>query len=195
MPVKFHKNHKNVTHRNGIKQSCDWEAMRREYLDHNLNHPEAPVSLKELAVKYKVSYGLVRNHSHDERWAYQLADLLDQKENKVTTEVVKRSVVSEVEVRLRQAGISRLAVAKAVAKLRTIDPDDLTVKEAIDLLKLGLEQERKALGLPEMITVGIAAGDDGGQQAIAEARALIARLRDRDAPREYDVTPDPSDPE
>jgi hypothetical protein len=57
----------------------------------------------------------------------------------------------ETEVRRRQAGMARVAIAKALEALKYIKASDLSPNEAFRLLKLGLEQERRALGIPNVM--------------------------------------------
>ena len=58
-------------------------------------------------------------------------------------------VETEIEIRQRQAQIARFLTDKALRRLINLPPEQLTKKEAIELVRLGLGEERKALGLPD----------------------------------------------
>jgi hypothetical protein len=101
------------------------------------------------------------------------------KNNAQATEAVKDlSFVSEVDVRLRQANFSRVAVDKAMATICLLNPEDLSAKDAIALLRLGLEQERKAMGIPEVVNIQtIKDASEKKLKAIQRAMAIIDSLK------------------
>jgi hypothetical protein len=61
-------------------------------------------------------------------------------------------VVNEVEIRQRQARFAREAIDKAIEGLRTLDAKKMSTKDAIGLLRVGLQEERRALGLIDKVT-------------------------------------------
>jgi hypothetical protein len=98
----------------------------------------------------------------------------------MAVEAVKQlSIVNELEVRLRQATISRQAINKALAAIDGIDPSKLDVKDAIALLRLGLENERKALGIPDNVRFEMPKDAGGEQTAVVEAMDLIRRIKEK----------------
>ncbi len=77
--------------------------------------------------------------------------MLSDRDKRSLKEVRDRAMWDETEVRLRQAGMARVAMAKAVEALKYIKASDLSLNQAFRLLKLGLEQERRALGIPDVM--------------------------------------------
>ncbi len=46
--------------------------------------------------------------------------------------------------------MARAAIVKALKAVTQFKPEDLTASDMIRLLKMGLEQERRALGIPKL---------------------------------------------
>ena len=131
-------------------KNIDWGSAKADYFAKNLKQDkQKPFTLKDLSLKWCVSYKTIRNKASQENWAGQLQAKVKEQNTQIVAEVQSQGAFNEAEIRLRQAEIARKAVSKALVKLENVKPNELTNKEAIDLLKLGLIEERKALGLPE----------------------------------------------
>ncbi len=132
------------------KNSLEWYKVCRYWVTENLQPDrEKPYTFKDCAQAWKINYGSLRNVAHRDNWKGELQKALDEKNTQVLEVVKQDTAVEEGEVRIRQARVARLALAKATVRLQAIEPGDLSVREALELLKLGFEQERKALGLAD----------------------------------------------
>ena len=138
----------------GRGKPVDWSVAKLDYITENLHRAGRgdPYTLKDVAAKWGVSYGQARNIAGRDKWNAELAQREKERNNKALEKVQTYEQFNEAEIRSRQARYSRLAMGKAMQRLAALDPATLTVKEAIELLKLGLVEERKALGLPDAFT-------------------------------------------
>ncbi len=107
---------------------------------------QKPFTLKQVAKKWGVAYGTVKNKAYRDGWRNQLTQAKAERDKRSSV-IVARYVT---EVRWYQARVARAAIVKAMKALTQFKPEDLTVSEVIRLLKLGLEQERRALGIPKL---------------------------------------------
>ena len=76
-----------------------------------------------------------------------------EQNQRVMATVQDQEVVTEAERRIRQAQFALKCWLMAEAKLNQIKVEDLTIKQAIELAKLGLSEERKALGFADKYEV------------------------------------------
>ena len=87
---------------------------------------------------------------------------------------IQRSrIFNELEVRVRQATYGNLVQGKAVMRLNTIDPAKLTIREAIDLMRMGVEMERKALAMPDHFIYAEGLGTEDEEFTSDKARAVF----------------------
>lgn len=128
----------------------DWVPIKTDFITENLNRDrQSPFSLKELAYKWHLSYKTVRNHAHKEKWGEELRQRVFDLNRRSLDVVQEQRSIDEAEVRTRQADAAKEMLDLALAKLRTLRPQDLSKKEAIELLRIGLTEERRALGLAD----------------------------------------------
>lgn len=128
----------------------DWAAVKADYLAENLMlEKQQPFSLKELSIRWKIAYKTIRNKASQEKWNDELQERITQQQLDIIQNVQNSQVESEVEIRQRQAQVTRYLMDKAMKKLISIPPDELTKREAIELIKFSLGEERKALGLAD----------------------------------------------
>lgn len=158
MPVKL-VTKKGSTVGNGPK----WDQLREEYFERMLNGD--PITLKDLAEKYGFSHNTVKEKSSDQKWAKQIIKLKEQREQLIGEKLAERTslvidklnddfATNEVEIRRRHALIARGLQIRAVKRLKEIDMKDFGPRDALAMLKLGLDEERRALGLPEFYVGG-----------------------------------------
>lgn len=155
-----------------IKRSSriDWVALKETWMRAHMNNES--MSLEEAGKMYGASKSTVWNRSSQERWAEELAFRIKNRDDIVGEAIKARSeeamarlqedyVTNEAEIRKRHAMIARGVQAKAVRRLQAVKIEDMKVSDAISLLKLGLDEERRALGLAEVYdpTGGTAAGN------------------------------------
>lgn len=122
---------------------------------------EKPLTLREVADRFKVPYQTVLNYSHLNDWQERVkvrvknhTEFLSQKikENSAAAiaGVQATMITSEIEVRTKHALQAKMLQKKAVTRLSSIPIDELTPRDALYMLKIGMEEERKALGLPDV---------------------------------------------
>lgn len=134
----------------GNHTEINWDSVRTYYIVQNLNPAsEEPTTLPMVAKHFGIGYGTVRNRSSKEDWPAALA----AERKKLSEGAIEKARITiewnEAEIRTRQWKIARLALAKATQKLQNINPDLLTHREMIDLLNLGMTEERKAAGIAD----------------------------------------------
>lgn len=162
-----------------------WEQVRLEYLNTNLEAQVKKgdiqtVSLKFLAAKYDLKYGSLRNIAAEQDWTGQLALMIREQRDAVKDRIVHINMQSEVEVRTRQVHYGRLAQDIAVESLLAMDPTTLTAKEAIELLRVGTELERKAAGMEdEYIPPKTDLRDTQTREAVRQTMTALEIFRSR----------------
>jgi len=127
----------------------DWEYFREEWINQNLVDREGPYTLKMLAEDHELDYSYLQNKSATEGWMGLLKDRRSESSHVSKNAIERSRIFNELEVRVRQATYGNLAQSKAAVKLNDINPKDLSIREAIDLMRLGAELERKALAMPD----------------------------------------------
>ncbi len=155
----------------------DWRTIKIDWLAKNLRVGQKPFTLKQVATKWNVAYGTVKNKAYRDGWRGQLADFISDRDKRSLKEVRNRAMWDETEVRLRQAGMARVATAKA---LKYIKASDLSPNQAITLLKLALEQERRALGIPDVMPPEHQPSpeDKYGNESVEDRMARVRKYRE-----------------
>lgn len=127
--------------------SINWAAIKKEYLSHNLDttNTEA-LTLKQLAKKHGLNPGTVRNRSAQEGWTEELSKLQDEKVSVVLSALAGAEGEAEAAIRIRQARVARMGLQVAATRISQLSPADLSPKDAIQLMKISMEQERMAMG-------------------------------------------------
>jgi hypothetical protein len=158
-----------------MKKKYNWELLYLCWLKKNLEGDLAkPYTYQDLGKEHKISHKTIRNHAAKEKWQGKLAQEQARIEQEIITTIQSSQITSEAKVRQRQAFDSRKLLDKAMAKLNAVKPEELTVKQAIELAKLGLTEERKALGLPDRYEVR------NMNQAISGAISVEDRIKRHD---------------
>jgi len=134
-----------------VKGKFNWSAMRRKYFRKNLSDSGEKYTYQMVADELGTTYGTVVNRAFKEKWSKRLEELKINKAERSIEFVLNAGVIDETEIRLRQMNISRAALKVATDKLASIHAEDLTIAQAIDLLKLGLTEERKAVGISDKV--------------------------------------------
>jgi hypothetical protein len=146
------------------RKTINWEAAKIEFITESLKRAtrSETLTLKEFAEQLGISYGQLRNMAGKGNWKEELKQRMRFREEKAVRRATEYEAINEAEIRTRQAKFARLASNKAITKLNLIDPATLTVREAIELLRLGLIEERRALGLPDAFTFAPPTKDEHG---------------------------------
>jgi hypothetical protein len=136
----------------------NWKAIKEEFVTLKANG--SSISLKEFGAKKHIGYPFIRQKASEGKWTQAIEDRIRDVDARVSEQMVQRSADAissvrqalasdESEVRERHAKIARDMQGKAVRRLNEIPISELSPREAIDLLRIGMEQERRALGIPD----------------------------------------------
>jgi len=117
----------------------NWPEIRIDYI-------RGSETLRELAEKYGVSISTLKKRSMRERWSV----LRNQYRTKVELETLERATSQDaeelIETRTRHIKISRALQAKAIARLKELNPNELSPEETRRFLEAGVRIERLVLG-------------------------------------------------
>lgn len=152
------------------------ERAKLLYIRENLKDGDTPYTLRMAAEEVGLSYDYVKLTSSQEKWRDQLKEIVTERMKEVTDATRTFAIYDEVAVRTRQAQFARLAQNKAILRIQALDPDKLTVKEAIELLRLGLDQERRSLGMVDQVVQVNTDTTPATRDVINEALAVIRSL-------------------
>ena len=141
------------------KQGDRWVALREEYVESIIIGQKVP--LTKLAAKYGFSPQSVYNRAAKdklgelaERRAKEREEILEQRLTERTALALDKLnedfSTNEAEIRKRHAAIARGLQIKAVNRIKELDLSAFSARDAITMLKLGMEEERKAFGMPEV---------------------------------------------
>lgn len=143
------------------KGSIDWGAAKERFVLFNLQARDgSKYSLKQLSIDLKLNYATLRNKASVCKWEEFLNNQIIIRDDSVRTKLIERNKMSldllakdlanrETEIRKKHAILARMMQKAAVDKLSNVKSEDLKVRDAIELLKLGISEERKALGLAD----------------------------------------------
>ena len=159
-------------------QTMDWGSMKNEWMAKNMTPHGPPYTLKDLANQYGAAYGTVKNRAAREGWRSDLTEALGERDELASKEVLSRAVWDVAEVRWRQARIARVAMQKAMEVLKDVTPENTTKSEAIRLLELGMEQERRALGIPTVTKIQHEHPTDDTYESVEDRMERVRRFRD-----------------
>lgn len=141
----------------------EWAALKRKYIDFNLD--QEPMTLRQFADKEGLSFGTVRNRAAQDNWLSELEDRLDFKHTKELSSLKKAherammrlrsmAVNEEVSVRSRHAAHGRVLQQKGFEYFQSLDAENLKPSEAVQIMRLGIDMEKNALGLPDRLEPG-----------------------------------------
>jgi hypothetical protein len=139
------------------KGKADWLLMREEWMESHIQ--KKPLNFRELAERHGMSWAVVRNKASKDKWIEQLekrlaafdievAERMKAAASAVTEKLQQEFIGNELEIRKRHAHVARGIQTKAVNRIATIPVDDMKLSDAIALLKLGMDEERRAMGMP-----------------------------------------------
>lgn len=137
------------------------DLLRDEYFEKKLSGVE--VNMRDLADKYGLQHQSVRNYASREKWSEQIEKIRSEREDLLTTKLTERTnmaldklneefATNEVAIRKRHALIARGLQVRAVTRLKQFKMEEFSPRDALFMLKLGLDEERRALGLAEEFT-------------------------------------------
>ena len=167
--------------------SLRWEAIKEDYIAQNLTRAKGQpaFNLRKLAEAHGVSYHYVRQIAATQKWNKQLKERIEQRKQEAVANITGVALFDEIEIRTRQATYARLASSLAYQKLSEMTKEDikkLSVRDAIELLRIGLTEERVALGIKDTGAPPPATEERqlSDQQVFAVARRVIELKRGQD---------------
>jgi len=144
-----------------VTSTLSTDELAQEYIRARIEG--VPVTVKHLAAEHGRSYDALRKAAAKGKWSARAALAVAERDAAVAKEIADRnamtslllvqSVETEVQVRRRHARLARCLQEAALQRLIAITPDELSVKVAVDMLKIGVEVEREALGLGDVVPV------------------------------------------
>jgi len=182
---------KKPTKRKTRGKSQDWSILKKEFI--HLNLDADPISLKEFSEKKGLAHGTVRNKAAEDSWLQDLEERLDLKHTKEIAEYKKAheramlrlksmAVNEEVSVRNRHANAGRTLQVRSMLRFQAITDDEakkIKIPEALQMMRLGAELERAALGLADKLEPGNPLTNP--HEAIDEATRTSLNTEDVDA--------------
>lgn len=147
----------------------NWTKARDFFISMNVESDNRACTFKTVAEHFGCSYGAVRNQAAKGEWENMLIlerekrtkavqEAITEAHNKSLEKLNGEAINAETEVRRRQATVARMMYSQGASRLRTIKPEELTPAEATTLVRVGLQEERRALGIPD--EVHITGGDN-----------------------------------
>lgn len=132
--------------------SLRWEGIKEDYISQNLvrQKGQPAFNFKDAAAAHKVSYHYLRQIAATQKWNQQLKERIEERKRTAIANIQNVSLYDEIEIRTRHASYARLASSLAYQKLNGLKKADIgkmSIKDAIELLKIGLSEERVALGI------------------------------------------------
>jgi hypothetical protein len=138
------------------RNAKDWEILKKDFFEQNISGRGC--TLRQFAEQHAIKYTHLRNKSSTDNWSPELEEERESRAKLIAEQVQAahseslsivqgEAINNEVTVRLRHARNARGIQAKAIERLRTVAVAELTVRESIELLRLGMLEERIALGL------------------------------------------------
>lgn len=139
------------------KSKIDWIMIKEEWFESHLQ--KRGLNFRQLAERNNISWQQVRNKASTEGWTEQLekrlaaydlevAERMKHARTAVTEKLQEEFIGNEFEIRKRHAQVSRGIQGKALQRISSIPIEEMKLSDAIALLKLGMEEERRALGMP-----------------------------------------------
>jgi hypothetical protein len=167
--------------------SLRWTAICEDYIAQNLARQKGQpaYNLKRLAEAHGVSYHYLRQIAATQKWNDLLKARIEERRAKAVEQIQGVALYDEIEIRTRQASYARLASSISFKKLNGLSDDDIkkiSIRDAIELMRIGMSEERAALGIkdgsePLPPTEGRTLSDE---QVFSVARRVIEMRRDGD---------------
>ena len=87
--------------------NIDWVAIKVDWFTQNLKVDKEKVfTLKDLSLKWCISYKTLRKRACQENWRHQLREKIREQNARVIAKVQSEEVATEVEIRRRQAKVT-----------------------------------------------------------------------------------------
>ena len=137
----------------GKRKFYDWEALKRAFITDEKITLES-LSRERTGLETSPSVYALREHSAKEDWAEQRKAYqrqINATAAKAAEQVTARTeeLIDAAEAVARHIKLAKILQSLGYQKLKNLDPESLTPKDAIAMVQLGTDLERKALALYE----------------------------------------------
>lgn len=141
-----------------LVRKTKWAALKEDFLERAAAGQE--IHWPTLAAKFGFNAATVRNRASLEKWHQEIEIRRKAREDALDTKLVERSTMAleqlnnematnEANIRRRYAAMARGLQVKAIQRINTLKLEDLTARDALAMLKFGMDEERLALGMKE----------------------------------------------
>ena len=143
----------------GTIRKAKWASMKEEFIE--LTITGQGVHWPTLAAKYGFTPATVRNKASVNKWYADIEkrrvereDVLEKKLTERTTmaldELNRDFATNEAAIRKRHATMARGLQGRAISRLKEIPMTDFTPRDLLAMLKLGIDEERFAMGMSQV---------------------------------------------
>jgi hypothetical protein len=152
---------------NGRKPLHDWQAIRQFFIEESLRRGKR-VPLREVAAKFEISYGLVKQRASAEKWTFALNTRQQVVAAKVEEKVVDLAVLDQLTARVRKAERGCMLMDKATEKLASVPAEELSTREALQYMTLGDRMVDGAVGIAKRMDITTAVTHSGEYESVAD---------------------------
>lgn len=141
-----------------VIRKAKWAAMKEEFIELSITGKD--IHWPTLAGKYGFQPQTARNRASTQKWYGEIETRRKEREDLLETKLAERThlaldklnedfATSEAQIRKRHALMARGLQVKAIEAIKGMKPSELSPKDAIAMLRLGMEEERFAMGMKE----------------------------------------------
>lgn len=144
------------------RSEINWSLLREEWLNQNVAERPTPYTLAELARAHGIPHQTIRVRAMRERWQRLLSERRKARGAQIRGMLEPSDIFSEVSVRVRQATYARRVQEIAMRRLQALSEagwQEIAPSTVVELLRLGLTEERKAVALPDRFRYDPAGGE------------------------------------
>jgi hypothetical protein len=149
-----------------------WNSLKEEFLELTITGKD--VHWPTLATKYGFKPTTVRHKASTQKWYAEIEVRRKQREDILEEKLTQRTTLAldklnqdfatdESAIRKRHATMARQLQVKAYTRLKDLDVKDLTPRDALFMLQMGINEERLALGMSQLYE-GPKIGDNGSKE-------------------------------
>lgn len=142
-----------------IIRKAKWASLKEEFIDLSLKG--AAIHWPTLAAKYGFEVNTVRNRASIYKWYAEIENRRKAREEILDAKLTERTALAldelnrdfatnEAAIRKRHATMARGLQGRAIARLKEIPLAEFTARDALAMLKLGIDEERFAMGMSQV---------------------------------------------
>lgn len=141
-----------------VVRKAKWESLKDEFL--SLAADGKDVHWPSLAAKYGFSAQSARNKASTQKWYAEIEERRKAREDLIEDKLAHRTslaldklndnfATNEAAIRTRHATMARGLQVRAITRLKELPLSAFTARDALTMLRMGMEEERFALGMKE----------------------------------------------